>query len=157
MNFSPLMVIDGSGEIEEARRLQQQPAINATAVRVGAVASAISSLVGWANDASVSYAIDSAVDEIRGKIDAGIRYYSDNNPEGRCYPLETCGCLVHIVLSEPKNWPPPRPRSFVTLFDADYGIDPPETLIRYLSAPSIFQGPPEGTDAIWRFVWATIN
>ncbi|WP_179213917.1 hypothetical protein [Rhizobium sullae] len=49
MNYQPISLIDGSGEVEEARRLQQRQTINAASVQLGAAVKAASALARWAN------------------------------------------------------------------------------------------------------------
>jgi hypothetical protein len=153
--YSNVTLVDGSGEMEEARRIAASKPINADAVRVGAAAGATQVAATLLNDVSVTFAVSQALDAIRPEADLAISAWANLNETGKCYDPAQVGALIHVLLSRPLNWPDPRPISFQTLFIAGCDLNPLNALNKYLAIPSAFQGPPDGTEQLWKFVWKT--
>jgi hypothetical protein len=137
------------GILEEARRVQGAPY---RTFRSSPVAAAVSALAQWTNTAAAAYRVDAEIEAIRPQINASIRNWSDNNPTGRCYPVESCGCLIHVILGRGHQT---GAVMFVSLFQADCGLNPTDTLESYLKVPAAMPDAPEGHETIWRFVWTT--
>ena len=154
--YSNVILVDGSGEIVEARRVQTSRPLNADAVRMGAVASGIVAVSRFLGEASLQHAVAQALDALAPATDLAIRAWAAVNETGMCYQDSRVGALIHILLTRPVHWPEPRPVSFQTLFVAKCDLNATDALNKYLAVPSIFQGAPEGTEQLWRFVWKTL-
>ena len=155
--YTPITLVDGSGELQETRRIYASKPINADAVRMGAVAGAVAAIATFLNDASVASAVSNALDAIASEADNAIQGWANSNETEKCYVPEQVGALIHVLLTRPQNWPDPRPISFQSLFVASCDLNPTDALNKYLATPSMFEGPPEGTEQLWKFVWRTLD
>jgi hypothetical protein len=160
MPLQGLVLVDSSGsEIDNHRQFvssRGSPTKTLSQVRGEAVASAFSTLATAANLASVAWSVDQEIDRRRVEIENGIRYWSDNNPDGKCYPINSIGAVLQLIFTYPTWDAPARPLSFLALNVSDFGLDPGETLVRVVATPAIVQGAPEGTEEFWRYIWYTI-
>jgi hypothetical protein len=155
--YTSITLVDGSGELQEAQRIYASKPINADAVRMGAVAGAVKAAATFLNDASVASAVSDALDATASDADTAIRNWADTNETGKCYDPAQVGALMQVLLTRPINWPDPRPISFQSVFIASCDLNPSDALNKYLATPSMFQGPPEGTEQLWKFVWRTLD
>jgi hypothetical protein len=141
--YAPITLMDGSGELQEAQRIYASKPIDADAVRTGEnVAMVVEAVATFLNDASVVSAVSGALDATASDADTAIRNWADTNETGKCYDPAQVGALMQVLLTRPTNWPDPRPISFQSVVIASCDLHPSDALNKYLSTPSMFQGPP---------------
>ncbi|MBV8452122.1 MAG: hypothetical protein JOZ29_07585 [Deltaproteobacteria bacterium] len=155
--YTPITLVDGSGELQEAQRIYASKPIMADAVRMGAVAGAVKAAATFLNDVSVASAVSDALDNAASDADTAIRAWADNNETGKCYDPAQVGALIQVLLTRPENWPDPRPISFQSVFVASCDLNATDALNKYLATASMFEGPPEGTEQLFKFIWRTLD
>jgi hypothetical protein len=156
VTLQPLVLIDPAGtEIEW--RFAGKPIRHINQIRNDAAAKAVAWALQKFNEGSVGLRIDHEIDSRRSEIEDGIRNWSDNNPDGICYEVEKVGALLQVILSRPSNWPGNPPISFKDLIIAEYGLDPSETVMRYMGTSNLLPGPDEGTEEFWQYFWFKLD